>query len=58
MTIAAPPETMADGDSIEPLHRRLGLTDGELDAIRDRHGEDAVRHGLDRVRSTPWGPDG
>jgi DNA polymerase-4 len=29
-----------------------------MDAIRDRHGEDAVRHGLDRVRSTPWGPEG
>jgi len=27
-----------------------------MDAIRDRHGEDAVRHGLDRRRSSPWGP--
>jgi DNA polymerase-4 len=27
-----------------------------MDAIRDRHGEDAVRHGLDRKRTTPWGP--
>ena len=27
-----------------------------MDAIRDRHGEDAVRHGLERRRTTPWGP--
>jgi DNA polymerase-4 len=27
-----------------------------MDAIRDRHGEAAVRHGLDRKRTTPWGP--
>jgi DNA polymerase-4 len=27
-----------------------------MDAIRDRHGEDAVRHGLERKRTTPWGP--
>lgn len=27
-----------------------------MDAIRDRHGESAVRHGLDRKRTTPWGP--
>ncbi len=27
-----------------------------MDAIRDRHGEDAVRHGLDRKRTSPWGP--
>ncbi|MBA2314152.1 MAG: hypothetical protein H0V87_02095, partial [Chloroflexi bacterium] len=24
----------------EPLHRRLGLTDGELDGIRDRLGRE------------------
>lgn len=29
-----------------------------MDAIRDRHGEDAVRHGGERRRSNPWGPDG
>jgi phosphoribosylformylglycinamidine synthase len=34
VTVAQPPPA-ATG---EPLHRRLGLTDGELDAIRDRLG--------------------
>jgi DNA polymerase-4 len=29
-----------------------------MDAIRDRHGEDAVRHGGERRRTNPWGPDG
>jgi len=27
-----------------------------MDRIRDRHGEDAVRHGVERHRTTPWGP--
>ena len=29
-----------------------------MDAIRDRHGEDAVRHAGERRRTTPWGPEG
>jgi DNA polymerase-4 len=29
-----------------------------MDAIRDRHGEDAVRHGGERRSTNPWGPDG
>ncbi len=29
-----------------------------MDAIRDRHGEDKVRHGGDRRQTNPWGPDG
>lgn len=28
-----------------------------MDAIRDRHGEDAVRHGGGRRATNPWGPD-
>jgi DNA polymerase-4 len=28
-----------------------------MDRIRDRHGEDAVRHGIERRRTTPWGPE-
>jgi DNA polymerase-4 len=38
---------------------RPGVSDrvlAAMDAIRDRHGEDAVRHGLERKRTTPWGP--
>jgi DNA polymerase-4 len=27
-----------------------------MDAIRDRHGEDAVRRGAQRRDTTPWGP--
>ena len=30
--------TVAEARPVEPLHRRLGLTDDELDAIRDRLG--------------------
>ena len=29
-----------------------------MDAIRDRHGEDAVRHAGQRRMSNPWGPEG
>ena len=36
MTVAEPREVAGAGDAIEPLHRRLGLTDDELHAIRDR----------------------
>ena len=36
MTVAEPREVAEAGDAIEPLHRRLGLTDDELLAIRDR----------------------
>ena len=28
-----------------------------MDAIRDRHGEDAVRHGAERRSTNPWGPE-
>jgi hypothetical protein len=28
-----------------------------MDAIRDRHGEDAVRHAGQRRTSNPWGPE-
>jgi len=28
-----------------------------MDAIRDRHGENAVRHGGERRHTTPWGPE-
>jgi DNA polymerase-4 len=27
-----------------------------MDRIRDRHGEGAVRHGVERHQGTPWGP--
>ena len=36
MTVAQAPQVAEAGDAVEPLHRRLGLTDDELDAIRDR----------------------
>ncbi|HEX7315257.1 MAG TPA: phosphoribosylformylglycinamidine synthase subunit PurL, partial [Pyrinomonadaceae bacterium] len=36
MTITEAREVAEAGDAVEPLHRRLGLTDEELDAIRDR----------------------
>lgn len=29
-----------------------------MDAIKDRHGEQAVRHGGDRRATNPWGPGG
>ena len=40
MTVAEPPVTAATTSNVPPLHRALGLTDGELDAIRDRLGRD------------------
>jgi phosphoribosylformylglycinamidine synthase len=36
MTIAESREAATTADTVEPLHRRLGITDDELDAIRDR----------------------
>ncbi|HSL76652.1 MAG TPA: phosphoribosylformylglycinamidine synthase subunit PurL, partial [Candidatus Limnocylindrales bacterium] len=36
MMIAEPREHAPSADAVEPLHRRLGLTDEELDAVRDR----------------------
>jgi phosphoribosylformylglycinamidine synthase subunit PurL len=38
MTLAEPPVTPAPPPPEEPLHRRLGVTDEELEAIRDRLG--------------------
>jgi DNA polymerase-4 len=28
-----------------------------MDKIRDRHGEGSVRHGVERRKTNPWGPD-
>ena len=39
-----------------PPRRRDKLL-AAMDKIRDRHGEDAVRHGIERRRTTPWGPE-
>jgi phosphoribosylformylglycinamidine synthase subunit PurL len=36
MTVAEEPAALAPAERPEPLHRRLGITDDELDAIRDR----------------------
>jgi phosphoribosylformylglycinamidine synthase len=38
MTMTAEPEPVAPAATEEPLHRRLGVTDDELEAIRDRLG--------------------
>ena len=48
-----------------PIQRDLFAPDADrrakvlkaMDAIRDRHGEGAVRHGGERRRTNPWGPD-
>ncbi|MBX3031348.1 MAG: phosphoribosylformylglycinamidine synthase subunit PurL [Chloroflexi bacterium] len=40
MTTPAAPVVSAPTPDAPPLHRALGLTDGELDAIRDRLGRD------------------
>lgn len=39
-----------------PTKRRDKLL-AAMDRIRDRHGEDSVRHGGERRRTNPWGPD-
>jgi DNA polymerase-4 len=51
-------DRVVDG-AVERVAERPGVSDrvlAAMDAIRDRHGEDAVRHGLERKRTTPWGP--
>jgi DNA polymerase-4 len=40
-----------------PVKKRDRLLEA-MDAIRDRHGEDSLRHGGERRRTNPWGPDG
>jgi hypothetical protein len=37
-------------------HKRDKLL-AAMDAIRDRHGEEALRRGGDRRSTTPFGPD-
>lgn len=39
-----------------PAHKRDKLL-AAMDAIRDRHGEDSLRHGGERRSTNPWGPD-
>jgi DNA polymerase-4 len=41
----------------EPARDQKGLRVlRALDAIRDRHGEDAVHRGMAKRSTTPWGP--
>jgi DNA polymerase-4 len=39
-----------------PAKKRDKLLEA-MDAIRDRHGESSLRHGGERRRTNPWGPD-
>ncbi|MBX3464393.1 MAG: DNA polymerase IV [Planctomycetes bacterium] len=48
--------TPVQGSLFSPAPPRRDRLLAALDRIRDRHGEDAVRHGVARHRSTPWGP--
>jgi DNA polymerase-4 len=51
----APASGPAQGALFGPSRRGRRVLDA-MDAIRDRHGEDAVRHGFERRSTTPWGP--
>ena len=50
---AAPAQASLFGPSPQKRDRLLKA----MDAIRDRHGEDSVRHGGERRKTTPFGPD-
>jgi len=49
--------TEADARPAAASSEQRGKLLRAMDAIRDRHGEDAVRHGGARRKSNPWGPD-
>lgn len=63
-TASAPPPPV-QRSLFEPEEVDAGAANSEqrskllqaMDAIRDRHGERAVRHGGGRRSSNPWGPD-
>jgi len=48
----------AQGSLFAPPPKKRDQLLRAMDAIRDRHGEDSVRHGGERRRTNPWGPDG
>jgi DNA polymerase IV len=48
----------AQGSLFAPAPKNRDRLLRAMDAIRDRHGEDSVRHGGERRRTTPWGPAG
>lgn len=48
----------AQGSLFAPPPQKRDQLLRAMDAIRDRHGEDSVRHGAERRRTNPWGPDG
>ncbi|MCA8978354.1 MAG: DNA polymerase IV [Planctomycetes bacterium] len=51
-------ETQQQGGLFEAAPRRRDQLLRALDAIKDRHGEGAVRHGVERRTTNLWGPDG
>ncbi|MBM4062734.1 MAG: DNA polymerase IV [Planctomycetes bacterium] len=51
-------EAPVQGGLFAPAPHKRDRLLAAMDAIRDRHGEGAVRHGGERARTNPWGPDG
>ncbi|MGE3173539.1 MAG: DNA polymerase IV [Planctomycetota bacterium] len=51
-----PASAAAQGSLFGAADARSQKVLAAMDAIRDRHGEAAVRHGLERRDTTPWGP--
>jgi len=51
---AAPVQGALFGTAVKKRDQLLAA----MDAIRDRHGEGAVRHGGEKRHTNPWGPDG
>ena len=47
----------AQGSLFAPAPKKRDRLLKAMDAIRDRHGEDSVRHGGQRRTTTPFGPD-
>lgn len=44
------------GELFAPAPAKSGRLLAALDAIKDRFGEDAIHHGMERRATTPWGP--
>jgi DNA polymerase IV len=47
----------AQGSLFAPAPQKRDRLLQAMDKVRDRHGEDALRHGGERRGTNPWGPD-
>lgn len=50
------PKAARQGELFGGSAQKAGKLLSALDAIKDRFGDDAIHHGLERKSTTPWGP--